>query len=125
MSLENTKKRILYFLTALILVSIVGNYFYRKYELKNHSRFTVCTTTDVYKPLKSSTNVRYIFTFKNKTYNGKTKLTKEIQYPGGQYFVRFSESNPNVSELVLHLDVMPGVNPPDTAWLFIPKSATR
>ena len=100
MSKENRKYLWLLFLVPLIAYGVYTA-IRENHELAKYGRYTIGTTVSFYSSAKGGKHIWYEYEVNEIKYKGSSLYQHDAIVPDGRYYVRFSQINPNISEIYL------------------------
>ncbi len=116
------KKYIVYLGLLIVPLLLYVRFWYRT-QLERYPRYTVTTTVKQIRTLKNGLKIEHFYYVNGIKYierYGKDERLNII-YPNGRYLLRFSEKNPDVSEVLWNYPVPDSIKEvPINGWNVIP-----
>lgn len=120
----NTKILVVFAFIVIFLIVYVSFKDYN--DLKNNGRYTIGITERKKITPKSGTNVIYKYYVNETEYESFNDYYPDIVVPGGRYYVKFSNKNPENSHLLRNFPVPDSIKKaPPEGWSNIPSATSN
>ena len=120
-------KKIIYTLITLILIYIIGDYLYSKYQIANCSRYSIAQARKIHGSMKTGYGMEYTFLLNGIEINNSDGIKSSFKESNDdfyilnrRYVVKFSCKNPNVAQILWEIEVPYNINAPVNGWDKIP-----